>query len=67
MELLVQLIRMEILAVSNSPVSTGLEDGRGLIETELFSSSPRAASFQFPAAHLEEEEKERSQFRGKSW
>lgn len=67
MELLGQIVRMEILAVSNSPVSTGLEDGSGLIETELFSSSPRAASFQFPAAFLEEKEKERSQICGKSW
>lgn len=67
MEFLGQLVRMEMLAVSNSPVSTGLEDGRSLIETELFSSSPRAASFQFPAAFLEEQEKERSQICGKSW
>lgn len=55
MELLAQLVRVEILAVSNSPVSTGLEGGRGLIETELFSSSPRTATFHFPAAHLDEE------------
>lgn len=66
MEVLVQLVRMEILAVSNSPVSRGLEDGRGLTETELLSSNPKAASFRFPVAHLEEEEKERSQFCGKS-
>lgn len=45
MEFLVQLVRMEILAVSKSPVSTGLEDGRGLIETDLFSSIPKLPHF----------------------
>lgn len=67
MELLVQLVRMEILAVSKSPVSRGLENRMGSIETGLLNSSPRAAPFQFPAALLEAEEKERRQLCGKSW